>query len=131
VHRIRANARRIVGILITASQTIDALSHQHCQLVIDLALLAEITKTYAQTLDQTIAKAPIGGREQDRSTIAAAMRLIKRQHYRTLFMISKQYTLCRSKISQAKVLLCCKYCLVNTFVAHKAFAAYRFVHYSG
>jgi len=63
--------------------------------------------------------------------IAAAMRLIKRQHYRTLFMISKQYTLCRSRISQAKVILCCKYCLVNTFVAHKAFAAYRFVHYSG
>ena len=87
-------------------------------------LLASIRKTTAQRLDQTIAKAPVGGREQNRTTITAAMRLIKRQYNRTLFKFGKQYTLCRGKISQAKVLLCRKHCLVNMFVAHQAFAVY-------
>jgi hypothetical protein len=59
------------------------------------------------------------------------MGLIKSQYNRTLLKIGKQYTLCRGKISQAKVLLCRKHCLVNMFVAQKAFAAYRFMHYSG
>jgi hypothetical protein len=27
--------------------------------------------------------------------------------------------------------LCSKHCLVNMFVAHQAFAIYRFMHYSG
>jgi hypothetical protein len=43
---------------------------------------------------------------QDRSAIARAMRLIKCQQNRTLFKIGKQHTLCGSKISQAKVILC-------------------------
>lgn len=99
--------------------------------MIDLAWLAGILKTTAKRLDQTIAKALVGGRKQNRATITAAMCLIKRQYNRTLFKIAKQYTLCRGKIGQAKALLCCKCCLVNTFVAHRAFAAYCFMHYSG
>ena len=53
------------------------------------------------------------------------------QQNRTLFKIGKQYTLCGSKIRQAKVLLCCKCRLVNVFVAHQAFAVYDFTHNSG
>ena len=99
--------------------------------MIDLAWLAGILKTTAKRLDQTIAKALVGGRKKNRATITAAMGLIKSQYNRTPFKIGKQYTLCRGKISQAKVLLCRKHCLVNMFVAHQAFAAYCFVHYSG
>jgi hypothetical protein len=48
--------------------------------MIDFALLAEIIlKITAQRLDQTLAKALVGGREQNRATIIAAMRPIKRQ----------------------------------------------------
>jgi hypothetical protein len=73
--------------------------------MIDLASLADIQKKPAQGLDQALAKAPVGGREQNRSTIAAAMGLIKGQNNRTPLKIGKQYTLCRGKISQATVLL--------------------------
>ena len=51
---------------------------------------------------------PVRSREQDRATITAAMRLIKCQYNWPLLKFGKQYTLCRGKISQAKVLLCCK-----------------------
>ena len=86
-------------------------------------LLANILQTRAQGLDQTSAKAPIGRREQDRSAIAGAMHLVKRQHHGTLLKFRKQNTLCRGKISQAKVLLCRKHCLVNMFVEDSAFAS--------
>jgi hypothetical protein len=131
VHRIGADASRIVGVLIAAGQTVDALPHQVSQWMIHLALLAAILKTTAQRLDQAIAKALVCGRQQDPAAVTAAMGLIKSQYNRTPLKIGKQHTLCRGKISQAKVLLCRKHCLVNMFLAHQAFAPYCFVHYSG
>jgi ABC-type transporter Mla subunit MlaD len=58
---VTRRAGRIVGILVAAGQTVNTLSHQLGQLMIDLASLAGIIQTRAQALDQTIAKAPIGG----------------------------------------------------------------------
>jgi hypothetical protein len=48
VHRISADASCIIGILISAGQTVDALPHQVSQWMVDLALLATILKTTAQ-----------------------------------------------------------------------------------
>jgi hypothetical protein len=60
-------------IFIATAQAVDALPHQVGQRMIHLALLASILKTTAQRLNQTIAKAPVGSREQNRATITAAM----------------------------------------------------------
>ena len=67
--------------------------------MIDLACLPLVFEAPSQAADQSIA--PLGGLQQDRSTIGGALPLIELQHRWLGEKFGKQYTLCCGKVDHA------------------------------
>jgi hypothetical protein len=78
MHRIGPQPRRIVGVGIAAVDREHPLRQKLLQRMIDLACLPLVFEAPSQAADQSIA--PLGGLQQDRSTIGGALPLIELQH---------------------------------------------------
>jgi hypothetical protein len=100
VHWIGSQPRGIVGILVPAGDRHHPLRQRFAQLVPHLARLPQVFQTIRQRSGQS--RSPIGGFEQNRSTVGTALHLVKLGYDRLGEYIGKQQTLCCGIVTQAK-----------------------------
>jgi hypothetical protein len=100
VHRVGSQPRGVVGIGIPTGEAVNALGQQLFHFMFDLARLPRIDQTGGQGFGQS--QTAVGGLEQDRATVRAALALVKLRHHRLRENIGEQQTFCCGIVSQAK-----------------------------
>jgi hypothetical protein len=100
VHRVCADARRVVAVLVAAGDAVHTLADQVVEAVRHLRLLARVAQTIGQSLRQT--QAPVARLEQHRAAIGARIGLVEARHHSLTEQILENNRLSRGIVWHVK-----------------------------
>jgi hypothetical protein len=129
VHRIVGEARGVVAVGVAAGDGEHPLTEEVLNPVADLARLAVVRDAGGEAFTQ--AETGVGGFEQNRAAVAAAVGLVESGHERHVEKIAKQDRLSCGIVVHAKAPFVDKALLARPFYHIWGFCFWRFVNYPG